>query len=314
MPATARSRAQRTRPVGRRLAGVAAALAAAAALGTATAAPAAAALPNPSFPVTIDAYAPYEAESTCSPIVKPGIVALRDQILRPEFAGALSDYGTTRSCSSSSSGHEEGRAVDWMMDYRLAAERANGQAFIDWLLATDGHGNKHAMARRLGVMYVIWNDKIWSASRAAEGWRPYVHASCRTMPLSSCSATLRHIDHVHLSLSWDGANKRTSYWTAATTPAPTAPIKPAPAALPGALPGSLGAFPGKQYFDVGDRNDAVLRYERRLAAAGFLGAEHVNGYFSANTVAATKALEKRAGITVNGIVGPDTWAAADRAR
>ena len=151
-----------------------------------------------------------------------------------------------------------------------------------------------------------------------------MHSIWRTIALSNCSATLRHVDHVHLSLSWDGAWKRTSYWTAprTTTPTPTAPTAPTaptptapkPAALPGTLPGSLGTFPGKSYFQVGDRNEHVLRYERRLAAAGFLGAKHVNGYFSSNTVTATKALERRAGIAVNGIVGPDTWTAANRAR
>ncbi|MDP9397694.1 MAG: LCP family protein, partial [Actinomycetota bacterium] len=112
---------------------------------------------------------------------------------------------------------------------------------------------------------------------------------------------------------------RDSCTTTPTPPAPPAPTAPTPtapkpAALPGTLPGSLGTFPGKSHFEVGDRNRHVLRYERRLAAAGFLGAKHVNGYFSKNTVTATKALERRAGIAVNGIVGPDTWTAANRAR
>ncbi len=49
-------------------------------------------------------------------------------------------------------------------------------------------------------MYVIWNRHIWSASDAAAGWRPY-------------SGVSPHTDHIHISLSWDGAMKRTSWWT-----------------------------------------------------------------------------------------------------
>jgi hypothetical protein len=55
------------------------------------------------------------------------------------------------------------------------------------------------MARRLGVMYIIYNRRIWASYRAEEGWRPYVGAS-------------PHTDHIHFSFSWAGARKQTSYW------------------------------------------------------------------------------------------------------
>jgi hypothetical protein len=70
-------------------------------------------------------------------------------------------------------------------------------------------------------MYVIWNKKIWSSYNAGAGWRPYTGANA-------------HTTHMHLSLSWAGAQKKTSYWTGAVSPvlrapgAPAVPAKPAP--------------------------------------------------------------------------------------
>ena len=81
---------------------------------------------------------------------------------------------------------------------------------IGWLLARDADGNAYANARRAGVMYLIWNNRIWGAYRAADGWRPY--ASCASPPSSRYDTTC-HRDHVHVSLSWEGAMARTSMWT-----------------------------------------------------------------------------------------------------
>jgi hypothetical protein len=86
-----------------------------------------------------------------------------------------------------------------------ANEKAAAQSFIGALMATDSAGNKHALARRMGIMYVIWDRQIWSAYRASEGWRPYSGASA-------------HRDHVHISLSWAGANGRTSFWSGTVPP------------------------------------------------------------------------------------------------
>lgn len=46
-------------------------------------------------------------------------------------------------------------------------------------------------AARLGVTYIIWDRRIWSVERAAEGWRPYYGVS-------------PHTDHVHVSFSARG--------------------------------------------------------------------------------------------------------------
>jgi peptidoglycan hydrolase-like protein with peptidoglycan-binding domain len=59
-------------------------------------------------------------------------------------------------------------------------------------------------------MYLIWNNKIWGAYRASEGWRPY--STCASHPEKS-SDTACHRDHIHISLSWAGAARRTSFWS-----------------------------------------------------------------------------------------------------
>ena len=197
----------------RLLRGAVASVAAAAALLVADPALAHAPTPAPrTFTAPVDPYASYVAETGCSSTVKPGIIAVRDSILLPTYGGSKSDVLTLRSCSSSDSGHEEGRALDWMMDARVPAEAEHAKAFLSWLLRTDSSGKTHAMARRLGVMYVQHNNKMWRSYRPSEGWQPQYYGGRDCATLSSSYATACHRDHVHISFSWDGAEKRTSYW------------------------------------------------------------------------------------------------------
>jgi peptidoglycan hydrolase-like protein with peptidoglycan-binding domain len=56
----------------------------------------------------------------------------------------------------------------------------------------------------------------------------------------------------------------------------------------------------------GSRGIAVRRVERRLIAAGF-GVDDVDGHFGGQTEAAVRAFQKRYGLEVDGIVGPQTW-------
>ena len=53
-------------------------------------------------------------------------------------------------------------------------------------------------------MYVIWNKHSWNAYDRTPAWVPYTGAN-------------PHTDHIHISLSWDGALKRTSFWTGTAT-------------------------------------------------------------------------------------------------
>jgi hypothetical protein len=168
----------------------------------------------PAVPMTTapDPLTSYLPQSSCDPVAKPGLTALRSMIMG--YYGMGRDGGITRVCSSEISEHEEGRAWDYMLSVSNPAEKAVGDDYTLWLTGPDSSGVMAGNARRLGVMYVIWNRRIWSASDAAAGWLPY-------------DGPNPHIDHVHTSMSWDGAYKRTSWWTgAAITQQDFGPCRP----------------------------------------------------------------------------------------
>jgi hypothetical protein len=171
-------------------------------VGTLAGAPAQAAPPTPDFGPAIDAYARYEPQTTCDPSAKPGVLDVRAVLNRAY--GPHTAY-IERACGAGTSEHYEGRALDYMLDVNNAADRAVAEDLISWLLATDRHGNRHAIARRLGVMYIIWNAQTWGAYRPADGWRP---RPCNGTP-SDC-----HTNHVHISFSRAGASRQTTWWTA----------------------------------------------------------------------------------------------------
>ncbi|TWP52529.1 hypothetical protein FKR81_09405 [Lentzea tibetensis] len=161
-------------------------------VGAAQAAP-----PTPDFGPSIDAYAQYDGQKNCEGSAKPGPIGVRD-LLNATYGNHTS--GISRNCNGTVSEHHEGRALDYHFNYFDGNDRAKAEDFLGWLLATDQYGNGHAMARRLGVMYVIWNNRIWEAYRPGSGWQPY-------------SGDSPHQDHVHISFSWPGALKQTSWWS-----------------------------------------------------------------------------------------------------
>jgi hypothetical protein len=61
----------------------------------------------------------------------------------------------------------------------------------------------------MGIMYVIWNDHMW-ASYDTFDRKGYRNASCASV--AACSGTLRHRDHVHISLSRAGGRGDTSWY------------------------------------------------------------------------------------------------------
>ena len=147
--------------------------------------------------VALDAHLGYQPQSTCSPTAKPGTTALL-KLLISTWGGSSS--GISRSCSLiGRSEHKEGRALDWRMSMKSKAQRKRVDQALTWITANNGE-----VAYRLGIMYIIWNQKIWSIYYPELGWRKMA---------SRGSWTANHKDHVHISLSWDGAMKRTSWWT-----------------------------------------------------------------------------------------------------
>ena len=109
--------------------------------------------------------------------------------------------GITNGCAvRGRSEHKEGRAWDWAVSAHDRADAARASALLNWLLKKDARGKKYGNARRLGIMYIIWNRRIWGSAHAKDGWRPYTGAH-------------PHTDHVHFSFGWAGAMRRTSFWT-----------------------------------------------------------------------------------------------------
>ncbi|WP_205474076.1 hypothetical protein [Nocardioides sp. SYSU D00038] len=154
----------------------------------------------------VEPYASYDPETRCSKLVQRGTVVLGRWIVR-QHGG--SGGATWRRCSSSVSEHQDGRAIDWTMDADDPGDAATVEAFLARVFASDRAGTPHAKARRMGIMYVIWDDRMYAAWEGFEP-RPYLSSSCRRV--RSCSKTLRHRDHVHVSLSRAGAKGRTSWY------------------------------------------------------------------------------------------------------
>ncbi|HEX2895531.1 MAG TPA: hypothetical protein VHO29_16130 [Marmoricola sp.] len=157
---------------------------------------------------TVDAPSPYEGQITCTKSPQPGTVALATWLMKTyRVTGSM---GMMRACSSGGrSEHKDGRAFDWKADVRRKATRRAAYDFIRKALATDDQGNAHALARRMGIMYIIYNDKIWSSYYDFRP-RTYLNASCKR--IRKCSRTLRHLDHVHISLGYAGAAAQTSWY------------------------------------------------------------------------------------------------------
>ena len=166
------------------------------------ASPALAKHPSPPFRYgsSIEALAEYEPQTGCREHAKPGVAAFADLLL--ETYRSTGSLGIVRDCDQGGmSEHKEGRAFDWAMSAADDGDVDRVRDLSHWLLRTDRHGNRFAMARRLGIQYMIWNHRIWRAYDATDGWGPYTGPN-------------PHTDHVHFSFSWRGARKNTSFWSA----------------------------------------------------------------------------------------------------
>jgi hypothetical protein len=157
---------------------------------------------------TVDAPSPYEGQTTCTKAPRPGTVALATWLMKTyPVTGSM---GMMRACNvGGRSEHKDGRAFDWKADVAKKKTRRAAYDFINKALATDAQGNAHALARRMGIMYIIYNDTIWSSYYDFTP-RKYLHAGCKKR--RKCSRTLRHLDHVHISLGYAGAAAQTSWY------------------------------------------------------------------------------------------------------
>lgn len=168
---------------------------------------------GPSAPVfgpMIDDLGSYQSQTTCSATDKPGARAFRRFVLAQypgTGAGAIS-----RSCGSGgTSEHKEGRAWDWGVHADVKAEKSAADELIAWLLAPDEYENEVAMARRAGIMYLIWNRMVWSVWG---GWQTYCVTKKNVGCVKPGTNQVRHphTDHVHFSFTWAGAKKKTTFY------------------------------------------------------------------------------------------------------
>jgi peptidoglycan hydrolase-like protein with peptidoglycan-binding domain len=219
------------------------------------------------LPATAEAPEPYVPQDSCDPTTKPGVAAFRTLMLTTYRRG--SDGGVVRACGlGGTSEHKEGRAWDWMLDSKNHSDAVVATAALNWLIGAGPHGQLGWNARRLGIMYIIWDGRIWGAYRADEGWRPYV-------------GTSEHTDHIHFSFGWNGAEKRTSWWTGKVAPtdygpcptvagqvaAPYHGFNPTPCGSPVPAPVVVFAKTG----DTGPRVVAVQKVLRVHPMSGFYG-------------------------------------------
>jgi hypothetical protein len=152
----------------------------------------------------------YRPQTKCSPKPKPGTVKLATYLMR-RYPGSGS-LGISRSCrDGGTSEHKEGRAFDWAqaLNAHSARDRRYARDFLHRIRMTDRHGNKDALARRMGIMYAIWNDRMYSATYHYRTQR-YLNAGCKR--IRRCPARLRHLDHMHISLTRVAAAGNTSWY------------------------------------------------------------------------------------------------------
>lgn len=238
-------------------------------------------------PASPDLPSPYAPQVSCSPQDMAGPRGLRDLVLKTYRVGGKGNIG--RSCNQGVTEHSEGRAWDWMINPKVKAEKAAAADFLAWLTADDG-----ANARRLGIMYVIYNKKIWAIYRVREGWRK----------------SAGHTDHIHISFGWAGARANTSFWTGNR-----AEVDHGPCARFAGQPAVLRSTPR----DTRCYSSASLVKRSKQATVGW-GASSTKlktaqkalkvkqtGRFDNTTWKAVKAYQKSHDLPWNGSIDQPTW-------
>lgn len=291
---------------------------------TAPAAVAATAPPTPhvprGLPAAIEPLGGYVGQVSCQPKLRHGTAELAQLLASTYRNYGATSWGSVYACGTDGtrSEHYDGRAIDWMVDVHDAKQHAAARAALGWLLASDKAGNRFAMARRLGVMYLIYDNRMWGAWDGR--WEEY--NNCSHLPQRAYDNAC-HRTHVHISLTWNGATGRTSFWTQQVAPTDYGPCRPVGLNWAGLYAGRnlLGcpdvpqvlaaktASPVKKelvaYSGVALRTGwtgpAVSAVQRALGTTA-------TGVFGADTLAAVKRFQARhPQCTVSGAMTPTTW-------
>jgi peptidoglycan hydrolase-like protein with peptidoglycan-binding domain len=244
---------------------------------TATPAAAVQAPPTRTLPSALDVYVPYQGQTICDPVARPGVLAFARLMTSHYGMGSTGLIG--RTCGSGPSEHYDGRAWDWMLNVSNPSQEAVAQSVLAWLTAPDKNGVKGAMARRFGIMYIIHNKKMWRSYATERGWAPYYGSS-------------PHTDHVHFSFNYDGAAGRTSWWTGVATRSYLTTLPPAASSIPTTPTTPVTTKP--VVLSYGMRSEAVRQLQVRL------GNLPTTGYFGDQTKARVIAYQAFVGLPRTG--------------
>ncbi len=211
------------------------------------------------LPAQYDVNPEYEGQSQCDPVAKTGTQRLSD-VIKATY-GAEEVVWIPRDCGvGGQSEHKEGRALDWMGSVREAGDRAEAEAFLNWLLGPDQFGVEYGNAIRLGVMYIGWNDRIWRGYDINRGWTELKGCFSKS---DKGSDNTCHRNHIHISLTWDGASGRSSFWDGTAFTAPfCAREKSSAGGAPGTRVGGVVAV--DQVRVVGTRSGTGVKERCRL--------------------------------------------------
>ncbi len=240
--------------------------------------------PTRTLPAALDVYVPYQAQTVCDPVARPGVLAFARLMTTHYAMGSTSLIG--RACTSGTSEHFDGRAWDWMLNVNNADQSAVARSVLAWLVRPDANGVPGAMARRFGIMYIIHDHKMWRSYAPERGWAPYY-------------GTNPHTDHIHFSFNYNGAAARTSWWTgvAATTVLTSLPA-------PGPTVVTVPSTPtGLSY---GMQSEAVRQLQVKL------GNLPTTGYYGSQTKARVAEYQKFAGLPQTGVADLKTQEILDR--
>ena len=273
------------------------------------------------LPAAIEPLAPYVGQVACDPTSRPGTVRLANLLASTYRSYAATSWASTYACGTdgNQSEHYDGRAIDWMVSVRSPKQLAAAKAALQWLLATDAAGNRFAMARRLGVMYLIYDNRMWGSWDGR--WHDY----------NGCSATKSraydnacHRTHVHISLSWNGAMGTTSFWTKRVGPVDFGPCRPRDLNWAGRYTKANYAgcpqFPAvRAAKGASALKKALVKYSGAAVRHGWSGPAvtavqqalkvTATGSFGSATTAAVKAFQGRHHLAMTGVVNAFTWRA-----
>lgn len=183
----------------------------------------------------------------------------------------------------SSSEHATGRALDFMVEGHTTI----GNGIADYLWAN---------RQRLGVKWIIWQQAIRNPDIAGGRWRGMDDRG---------SATENHLDHVHVFL--DGTAPGS---TSSPSPSPSRDDTPEPPPFP--LPS--GAYfgpksgPDSSVSGFYSHRADLRQWQARMSGRGWQISP--DGLYGGQTASIARAFQRDKGLTVDGLIGPVTWATA----